>query len=86
MISRALSVSLIYNDWRLQFYWPQAWTFPTPNSGGGGEGGGLQYFRCGKMKDLYNASIIIIINVHRYKTPNSPIKVRWSSHTPFLAD
>ena len=22
MISRALSVSLIYNDWRLQFYWP----------------------------------------------------------------
>ena len=22
MISRALSMSLIYNDWRLQFYWP----------------------------------------------------------------
>ena len=22
MISRALSVSLIYNDWRLQFHWP----------------------------------------------------------------
>ena len=22
MISRALSESLIYNDWRLQFYWP----------------------------------------------------------------
>ena len=74
MISRALSVSL-------------TWTFPTPNSEGGGRGGGgLQYSRCGKRKDLYNASIIIIINVHRYKTPNSPIKVRRSSHTPFLAD
>ena len=77
MISRALSVSL-------------TWTFPTPNRGGGGGGGGgvgvLQYSRCGKMKDLYNASIIIIINVHRYITPNSPIKVRRSSHTPFLAD
>ena len=72
MISRALSVSL-------------TWTFPTPNSEGGGRGG-LQYSRCGKMKDLYNASIIIIVNVHRYKTPNSPIKVRRSSHTPFLAD
>ena len=23
MISRAPSVSLIYNDWRLQFYWPR---------------------------------------------------------------
>ena len=72
MISRALSVSL-------------TWTFPTPNSERGA-GGGLQYSRSGTMKDLYNASSIIIINVHRYKTPNSPIKVRRSSHTPFLAD
>ena len=23
MVSRALSMSLIYNDWRLQFYWPR---------------------------------------------------------------
>ena len=23
MISRALSVSLMYNYWRLQFYWPE---------------------------------------------------------------
>ena len=22
MISRALSESLVYNDWRFQFYWP----------------------------------------------------------------
>ena len=46
MISRALSVSLIYNDWRLQFYWPG---LSPPH-----------YSRCGKMKDFYNASITSI--------------------------
>ena len=31
MISRALSEPLIYNDWRLQFYWPG---LSPPRTGG----------------------------------------------------
>ena len=52
MISRAPSVSLIYNDWRLQFYCPGL-SLPQNRRR-------LQYSRCGKMKDLYNASITSI--------------------------
>ena len=51
MISRALPVSLMYNYWRLQFYWPGLSPPLIANRSG------IQYPRCGKMKDLYNASI-----------------------------
>ena len=52
IISRALSVSLIYNDCLLQFYWPVL--SPTLKNRRG------LHSRCGKMKDLYNASITSI--------------------------